>query len=401
MNTIEDRLRDAFRADALTVTAVPQFTGQETVPAGAAGRGRAGRRSWRRASGPGGRLLRPLAAAAAVTAIAVFAALAVPRLLPGSGTAAGPISPDARAALFGPGTPARQPPFLVGVSGGSGPDGIGVYSSRTGRLTASLRPPRPGLSFRASAATAADLTFVVAAERGPKSCATWLYRLRLTPRGRIASLTPLAVPKVAGEILPPSGLSASATGKVIAYTADRCGGGKGWLGVIHLASRSVRTWRADSEDLWSLSLSASGTALLYVDTQVYGGDGTVRLLRTDAPPGALSARARVVLPASQGIGEAGSVALSPDGKTLLACAESQHAAALSAYSTATGSLLGQLHQWRNVNVSPCMISAVPNGRYVLVSDILLRSIGTRLDLVTGRARPVPGGQPDPLAGISW
>ncbi len=400
MNTIEDRLRDAFRADALTVTAVPELADQVAVPASAARTPVA--RAWLRASGPGRLLVGPLTAAAAVTAIAVLAAVAIPRLLPGPGTAAGPMSRNARVALFGAGAAAGQPPFLVGISAGSGrAAGLGVYNARTGQLITSLRPPRPGLSFRATAATAGNLSFIVAAEPRSGSCATWFYRLRLTRQGRLASLTPLAVPKVPGEIIPASGLSASATGKVIAYTANRCGGGEGWLGVIRVASGSVRTWQADSEDLRSLSLSASGAALLYVDPPAYGGDGTVRLLGTDARPGALSARARVFLPASRGIADAGSVALSPDAKTLLACAESQHAATLSAYDIATGRWLGLLHQWRNVGVSPCMISAVPAGRYVLVSDILLHDIGTRLNLSTGRAWPVPGVQQDPLAGISW
>jgi len=46
----------------------------------------------------------------------------------------------------------------------------------------------------------------------------------------------------------------------------------------------VRTWRLNATSAWSVSLSPDGRTLAFVDTVVYGGDGTVRTMPADAPP---------------------------------------------------------------------------------------------------------------------
>ena len=400
MNAIEDLLRDAFEADAQTVRA-------EDVPPLAIACQPGSRRSLSSRL-TRSRLVVPLAAAAAVIAVVLGAGLVVPGLLAGPGTAGRALSQRARSALFGTLTTVRPPRYLVGLDNGSGPaSDVGIYSARTGRLIAQVSPPRSGLGFIATAAAGGDLSFVVAAAARSGQCATWFYRLTLSSTGRVASLTPLAVPRVPGEIIPPSGLTASADGRTVAYTANGCGHGNGWLGVIDLVSHKARIWRADAEDLWSLSLSATGGLVLYVNSTVYGGDGSVQVLRTDARPGALSERARVVAPGNAGVGADGSVALTPDGRTVLACTEAgtgsagQRTANVSALAVATGSPLGVVHSWRHVDSAPCMISAAPSGGYLIVADISMHGIGIGLDLATGRSWQIGLGRPNPPLGLSW
>ncbi len=328
----------------------------------------------------------------------------VPRLTAGPGGKGQALSQGARVALFGTSAGVRQPRYLVGIYQGTSGD-IGVYAARTGAMIAHVSPPRPGLNFTATAATASGLSFVVAAAPRSSPCETWFYRLTLSSTGRVASLAPLLM--VHGEIIPASGLTASADGRTVAYTANGCGQGNGWLGVLNVTTRKVRTWRADAEDLWSLSLSATGRLVLYVNSTVYGGDGSVQVLRTDARPGTLSKRARVVVPGAAGVGADGSVALTPDGATVLACTErgtgspGQRTATLSAVAVATGSPLGIVHTWRNPAAAPCMISAAPAGGYLILSDISPEGIGTELDLITGHWWRIGSGDQNPPIGLSW
>jgi hypothetical protein len=397
MSAIEDLLMDAFEADSRTVRAedVPPLT----IPSPPAVR-----RGWSpRTAGP----VIPLAAAGAVIAVVLAAAVAIPLLLPGPAAMGPALSQRSRIALFGPLASVRQPGFLVGLSNGSGSTSyVGIYGARSGRMIARVDPPRPGLTFTATAATK-GLSFVVAAAPRSGPCRTWFYRLTLSAAGRVASLAPLAVPEVRGEIIPPNGLTASADDRTVAYTANGCGQGKGWLGVIDLPSRKVRTWRADTEDLSSLSLSAAGRLVLYVNSTVYGGDGSIQVMRTDARPGTLSERARVVVAGGAGVGTDGSVTLTPDGKTVLACTESgtggasHRVATLSALAVATGSPLGVVRSWRNPAAAPCMISAAPAGGYLILSDISPHGIGTALDLITGHSWQIGSGDQNAPIGLSW
>ena len=115
-------------------------------------------------------------------------------------------------------------------------------------------------------------------------CSTWLYRLQLTAQGHEAALTPLKVPKVNGLIPPVNGLSAGADGNTVAYSASPCSQGQdGLVGVISLRTGRVRTWRLNATSARSVSLSPDGRTLAFVDTVVYGGDGTVRTMPADAP----------------------------------------------------------------------------------------------------------------------
>jgi hypothetical protein len=386
MTSTEDRRRDAFRADAQTIqpgTIRPRASLAD-VPQPAPG----GRARGTGSAGPRRRLLIPLSAAAAVAAIVAAVALV------SSGSS--PLVPPVRPWTAAPAGPVRAAPrYLVGLLR----NGVGVYDAGTGRRITLVTPPRGGLEFDGAAATSNDRVFVVAASSQHHGCYTDLYRLSLTAGGRLAGLAPLAVPRVAGALLGSTALTASTSGQVIGYSAGNCSGGHGWAGVIRLASRQVRRWALTSEGLYSLSMSPGGQTLFFDDSQVYGGDGTIRALPTSAPAGPLMRRARIVLPASSGLDQTGSVAVTGGGKILLGCRETQRTAVLASYATATGRELAVLHTWRHVDTAPCEISVTPSGGYALVTDID-SGLGSRLDLYTGRARAIGGGAGQPV-GIAW
>ncbi len=360
------------------------------------------------------RARRLIASAGAVLAVlAVVAGLT----LAGSSTGSGParigalpvLSPAALRLLFGTstGTGAVAPPpaYFIGLAGNSPASPITVYRAATGRVVATLRPPG-GLTFMATAATADERAFVVAAIAAKSGCGTWLYWLRLTADGQ-PQLSPLAVPRVAGSIVASTGLAASADGRVVAYSADHCAGGNGWIGVINLATRQVRTWSLRSEGVISMSLSADGALLGFHDSTIVSGDGSVRVLRTGSPPGPVTERAHVVLPAPWGaIGQSQAgqqIVLSPSGGAMLACTSVGHAPSstrLVVYNASTGRLIGLLHTWPDPYISPCAMSAAPRGGYLLVTGVRARDL-TRVDLMTGRVRQVTVGWRFPPYAVSW
>jgi hypothetical protein len=331
----------------------------------------------------------------------------------------GPATTTSGRVAFGPYSAVAAPPFLVLLNFDSPSPGLSVLSAATGRLIATVAPPRTGLFYRDTAATSDSRTFIVAAEARTGGCDTWLYRLQLTALGHEAALTPLNVPEISGQILPTNDLSVSADGRTVAYSATPCAGGQastsngvvtpdgrhpsGAVGVIDLRTRHVSVWPLKSESAWSLSLSSNGQMLGFVNTVIYGGDGTVRSLRASAPRGSMVQRAHVVLPAGLDVDVNGSVAMNQNGTVMLACSERSHTATLAAYDVASGRRLGVVHTWRHVDVAPCEISVTPSGRYVLAYNLSFTGIGTRIDLATGQLTDLVNGsghQLQPLA-VSW
>lgn len=385
MNAIEDQLRDAYRAAADTV-------GPDSVPAlpdlSASGRARPGTRSalgrthgqrWRR-------LAIPVAAAVAVSLIATTAWLAR-----SGGSPSGGLGPAV-------GGSAPAPPFIVGFSGYTG-GRLTVYQATTGQVLARIAAPGRGFDTLHAAATSSGRSFVVAASRTKGGCYTRFYRLRLTPGGHLDSMTPLAVPLARGALT--YGVAASADGKTVAYTAGPCDGGHGQVGVLHVGSQAIRTWPLSSEGAMSPSLSPDGRLLYFVNTTVFGGDGTVRALRTDAPPGPATRRARIVLPASAWNSESGSITLARHGRALLVCSVTHHAATLAAYNPATGHRFSVVRTWQHIDVVPCDVTATPAGNRALVSDIG-PGLGFRVDLATGHARTFPDGHSgNPPVAPAW
>ena len=409
MSTLEDRIRDAFRADAETVR-------PEAIPGPPAPPARP-RRRWFR-SGQA-RMLVPLAAAAAVVAIVAGLSAAAP-LLQGPGHPAnppgpGPFLPSGQATVpHGPvpkpvlgaqasqGVPASAPAlgvprFYVAVYVAAGPvNYIVVRESTTGRVTARMNPPVGGF-FAAIAAPAGDRTFVVAVESN-SSCTSQLYSFRLTDRGQLGPLMPLHI-IVPGTYPETRDLAITADGRTIGYSTYQCDG-EGEVGVIHLATRQVRVWDwSFAQSPMNLSLSADGRRLGFTMFAAgRGHPGGAMILPTSAPAGPLSQRSRIVSRTALWI------ALAGDGASLYYCAVSPyHDGAMPRVGTMTYGTLslpsgGQqvIASWPELSSPQCYASLDPAGRYLLVqfpTPVPNTSGGwvrpAILDLRTGRLTSIP------------
>jgi len=384
MNSLENRLRDAFRADAETVRAgtIPP------APSRPAGRADAVRRR-RRA-----RMLIPVAAAAAVLALVTGLSLATSRLgtqvrsapaspvssPPASGAwPSGPVHTPVLSARASRGVPASAPApgvprFYVTVYNAldGGINHIIVRATASGRAVATIASPARHF-FAGMAAPAGDRTFLTAVESN-RGCTAQLEWFRLDDRGRPGPLTPLhvTVPRTYGRT---GNLAITPDGRTIAYAAYECDGA-GEVGVIHLASRQARVWSDPLPNSpTSLSLSADGRWLGY--TMGPGGvtshgvpsvPGGARVLSTSAPPGSLAARSRIVP------GGAPWAVLAGGGRALYECTVSPSG---SGAQTPVGTLIygsapvagGREHviaRWHGVSGPQCYASLDPAGRYLLV-----------------------------------
>jgi hypothetical protein len=410
MSNLEDRLRDAFRADAETVR--PQ-----TIPGPPARPVRPGRRALRRAGSPLARAVAPLAAAAAVAAVAVGVGLAA-ALLPGHGHpgpgASGsspsrlrgltghPVSPDATGGpvpspVLGPAAsrgvltspPASGTPrFYVTVSiAPGGADSLVVRDTATGKIVSRLDPPS-GTVFKTVAAPAGDRTFVtpVASSSG---CTSQLYQFQLSSQGQPGPLVPLHI-TVPGNYSEFGDLAVTPDGRTIAYATYLCGRGVGEVGVIKLATGHVTVWTTSGPLLPAgLSLSADGSLLAY---DMLPG---ARILNTSAPPGPLPERSQIVSRT------AGWAALAGNGASLYLCTTSPSGLAASSRGTVTygSDSIATGHQqviarWPGLPYPQCWASLDPSGQYLLVqypvsvpnaSDWVRPAI---LNLRSGRLTPI-------------
>ncbi len=387
MNSLEEQLRDAYQEAARTVRphSVPEL---DLAPA---------RRSWAARHRAGLRVLAPLAAAAAVAAIVV--AVTGIAQLPGGQPSSHPSRPPRPAAA----TEGPPPYFIKVIRSDRGDDGLGVFSARTGQLTELIKTPQAGGSFSGAAAISRPRTFLVSAV-GLTGCYTLFYRLTLSPRGALASLSPLAVPRVSGAVT--ATLTASADGQVIGYDAGSCVTNEpsGSVGVIRLPTRQIRTW-GHSGGVTSLAMSANGRTLDLVTTTNAGLAGPVFQLRTSSPAGGLAQQARVLLPAGRGVSTFDSIALINGGRVLLACTEQPDRVVLARYDAATGKELPPLGVRSRKPGTSCGITVAPSGRYVLVNqlaDAVYRTMLLQIDLRTGHTRLVPGAGADVLpAAFAW
>jgi hypothetical protein len=384
VNTIEDRLRDAYRAAADTV-------GPDSVPdladRPAPGRARTerairdGSRRWRR-------LAIPVAAAAAVSLIATTVWLARP-----DGT-----RPNGPGGLIGSGT-ATAPPFIVGVPAGK-PSQLAVYSASTGRALAAIPAPGSGLGFVQTAPTSNNRAFIVAVARLHGGCSTQFYRLLLTADGRLASMTKLDFPAAPTALL--DGMAATPDGKTIAWSGGGCaGGGHGTITVVTAHGGSVvsRHWSLQEEGVADMSLSPDGR-MLYFLNRLGSGGGVIRALRTSAKPGPMVRRSRAMgWGGSASLRQDGGIALARGGRVQLVCVVVPGAAILASYNLAT-SRVHTIHTWRHVVATPCAIATTADGKRALVSGIV-PGIGTRVDLAAGRVQPIAGHLASPPGALSW
>ena len=411
LGEIEQRLREAFAATAQSITPteihLPRLADRPEPPwCRWLPWGRNRPRSWdRRPRLPRlyEQVLIPLAAAAAITVIAIAMTVVVPRALSAArgshrgvhqsqmGSAGPRPAPVAHASELAVGYPGQRlpsgpaPRYFVGIrqlraatTSTAFTTALSVYSAVSGRVVARLGQPGQGRYYQAVTALGSDQTFVAAAvpARG-SDCHTWFYRFSLGSQGQPTGWAPLSVAEVTGEIRYNNALAASGDGNVIAYSASMCTQNSGGqVGVIHLDTRKVRTWST----LWpamprTLSLSANGTLLSFVSNPSSGTKGdwqaedAVWTLRTNAAPGPVASRYQKLLHASGGVQSA---MLSPTGAITFAmtASTSRRSSAVTnphvnAYDTATGKPLGLVQVVRYASSEPGFSTDV-SGQHVLV-----------------------------------
>lgn len=414
MNTLEDRLRDAYRSAAQTVRPEgirnlgdPAVRRPAAIPA----------KTDRRAP-----MIVALAAAAAVAAVAVLSAVVVPQALRGDKQ---DTHAAARAYAGGRVPSGPVPRYFVAVVWdvtASNPNGteLEVFSSATGRVVGRIAAPGPGRDFQAVTPLGNDRTFLAEAQLGSaRDCGTWLYQFRLTARGRPTALAPFVVPSLAGRPVPDS-LAASADGKVIAYDTASCVQTSasivkdyGQVGVIHLPSGKVTSWPYKFPAVpYSLSLSADGTVLGMVSnpsngTRVASSEfNSAWVLRTGSAPGQLAQRYRKVAgpPAPPT-----AAVLSPTGAITYTATPGYLGSGpgpwrwrltIDAYQTATGRRTRVLHVFPRLNAlnDSLGVSQDISGRYLLM--YLWTDRPQLVDLATWQARALPADLANAVS-IAW
>ena len=373
MTSLEDRLRDAYRA-------VTDMVREEELPGPHDKRARTRRRS--RFS-----TFAPLAAAAAVVVV-IGVGVAVPKWDSSPSRPATPATPTASA------IPAGAPPFVVVFNKPDGRGYVGplvVMSAATGRITGRVPEPMPGTTWFDAAATGSGTTFVLAATplRGGLCNPTYLYTLTLSASGAPASLTPWTVPVVHAEI---ESITASADGGTLAFVETECRGPGQEIGIIR--GGRMKTWQ--EPDLLSadfLSLSADGSVLGYAESMM-GQGGRVRVLDTSSAPGSTTAAGKIVYtyPADA---RGGSVAIGADGTTMyVAWLTGWDTVHLAGYRIGPGGVQGALFR----RTLPTGLSVTWAGSQLLVDN--QGAAVYLVDPVTGKATRVRAAWTD-SHGFFW
>jgi hypothetical protein len=300
VNTLEERLRDAYRAAADTVRPEALRPSAILSPPGRA-RKRPGRGPSRR------RMLIPLAAAAAVIAVAAAVAVLLPRAAPGLGRGRPGEAPATP-------VPLTTPTFFVEMNWSQTPS-MFVVNATTGARGAQISLPFPAPDLT-GVATGDGHTFVVAAT-APESCSTTLYRFSLAADGTPGTMT--AFTKVDGQIGDPWEMAVSGNGQFVAYQTLACGqqidsvaeqnNAMGYLSVLDTVTGQTKRWtfRNDGPGTGNVSISADGSVV---------GSGN-EVIDTSAAPGSLAARGRVVATDGEfGPSVNFNIRTSPDSKTM-------------------------------------------------------------------------------------
>ena len=372
-------------------------------------------------------LLVPLAAAAAVAAV-VAASLGISATFRGHARPAGPgppaqshLSPAAQS--HSPAALRRVPRYFAALTRTAAVQVMGgeaavVRSTLTGRVLATVAPPRPYQIFTWVSAAADDRTFILAAqrywpiasgdaglpaERLDNTTPTVFFKMAFDPATRTAKLAKLAVP----ETIPSAqlaGMTVSPDGTRLALDLRQS------IRVVTLATGAIRSW-AWHGDGWIgnfkpfgqvFSWTADGTTLAF---QQWGPGHPrpiyIRLLDTIAPGTTLaSSKIALTFPDASALGT--NTLLTPDG-TRIVTATPQ---GITEFSVRTGQpLLSQdqfhlgLYGWQDV------LWAGPGGHALIVSDP--RGKHTRygpghiLGVLTANTfTPIPHGA-DQSAQIAW
>jgi len=424
MNRLEDRLRDAFKADADTVR--PEAIRSAPMRPARSAHGR-----WRSRRA---RILVPLTAATAVIAVVTGVSLAVP-LVHTPSQPAGPPTPG----MHSPGPfpfPTGEPPVnngplplpVLGHDGQSASKGVPssgptqgvpqyyvtvnivpgapplnslvVRATATGAVVGTIDPPA-GTSFTAIAATAGDRTFITALSPTSSSCVveTQIDQFQLDDQGVPGPLTPLNISIPANNVEPGT-LSITPDGSTIAYATSLCT--RTQVGVIDLATGHVATWLGPSFDqnTMGLSLSPDGSLLAY-ETESYLGGNTVAILRTSAPGGSAVARSQVVSRT------AAWAALGDNGTALYTCTANPSATVGYGMQALAGGSQRVIASWRDLPYPQCWASMDPSGGYLLVqypvsvkgaSDWVQPAV---LNLRTGQLRLITAPAYYGPADVAW
>lgn len=381
MNTLEDRLRDAYRAAAEAVRPEAILEGAILSPPDHA------RRRARRTgqAGPGAsrrRLLIPLAAGAAVIAVVATMAVLLPRAAPGLGRGK-PTDGQTTPALL------TTPAYFVVLNWSQHPS-MFVANATTGAQGARISLPFPSTDLT-SVATGDGQTFVVAAT-APGSSSTSLYRFSLAANGTPGAMT--AFTKVAGQIVDPWDMAVSANGEFIAYqtmTTDEVATPRrpqhGYLAVLDTVTGQTKQWTFHTAaygfmtGTGNVSISASGSVV---------GFGN-EVVDTSAAPGSLAARGRVVATDNEfgAATDVGGLNVSPDGTTAYFETNAETAYnkpvwtswQLRAFDLATGQAR-LIRSFPGTEGGPAAVTFDPTGRYMLVESVINTGSATKPLLAT-------------------
>jgi hypothetical protein len=308
VSRLEDRLRDAYAGEASTVTPGSTHDLGEAIVAGLRSDRDGRRKHRRRVARPRGRrphglrpVLTPLAAAAAVTVIAVLTVLVLPRI-------AGPNEDQHRQVD----TSGAVPKFLIVAD--SAP--LVVRDVATGALIARIAVPSNGpRTYVGAVATMNGRDYLLAMYR-PGVCRSWLYQFRLNGKGQPTAVTPFAArPALAGELY---SLTISGDGRTIGYATADCPSqnphpGPSILAVMDIRTGHTKQWTVPGVALNDISLSADASQLCY---SLQEGPAVVRVIPTSSAPGPAASLGRTVADASA-FGRSDFIsyaAITPDGR---------------------------------------------------------------------------------------
>lgn len=377
MNDLEDRLRDAYRsaADTITPQSVPEPRLETQGPVR------------QRAHASRMRLFAPVAAAAGVAAV-ILAATTLTAQSPAPHDHQSPASHrHSRTTASG-----AFPPFTV-ASGGSE---LQVYRTGTSQVVSTLTPPN-GLQFAnvASGGTTGD--FLVAAQASIDSatgCQAAFYRFQLAADGKASPLK--LVRWVHGSL--PTAIAASPGGRTIAYAAVRCAGGNSTgtlpssapIGIIGVMGAGLnRTWSFNlGQDYPSyLAVSANGKTVAFPMYTGFSANPaqSLYLLHTDSSAADVT-EASTILHALH----PDSATISPDGSRI--------------YVSAGGTIRSYRLNGKPIGVlqhsGKCGISLDETGRYMLAQ--CGESI-SGLNLKTGKTIQLPFSTTIDQAGnaVAW
>ena len=365
-------------------------------------------------------LLVPLAAAAAVAAV-VAASLGISATFRGHARPAGPgppaqshLSPAAQS--HSPAALRRVPRYFAALTRTAAVQVMGgeaavVRSTLTGRVLATVAPPRPYQIFTWVSAAADDRTFILAAqrywpiasgdaglpaERLDNTTPTVFFKMAFDPATRTAKLAMLAVP----ETIPSAqlaGMTVSPDGTRLALDLRLS------IRVVTLATGAIRSWAwqgggwiGNNKPIGQIfSWTADGTTLEFQQWEP-GGPANIRLLDTTAP-GTSLASSKTVLNFSNGGAFGLNTLLTPDGSRIVTATPQ----GITEFSARTGNPILSQDQfragWQEV------LWASPGGTALVVSDPRGKTTGPSnvLGVLTGNTfTPIPHGADESIQ-IAW